>query len=928
MQYSDKYFEQPKGHEENFSDKSTIKIHNILPSIERTFLQIGSTIGKYCIIEEIDRGGMAVVYKALQLDLDREVALKVLPANITINRRFVERFLSEAHAVAKLQHPYIVNIHEVAVENNVYYLAMDFIQGMNLYYYLNFQKPKLVDVLKITVKLAEALAYAHNQKIIHRDLKLNNIIMRDNVTPVLIDFGLAKALEGEQVALTKTGEIMGSPAYMAPERLAGASTDARSDICSLGIMLYEMLTFKNPYFDPRSMPQTTMNVMEANPIPPRKLVPWLPAEIEAVTLKAMNKDPDKRYQTMEEFRDDIQRYQKGEPVLANPPSIWTKGKRFFHVYWPLLVIGLLVAVFSSLFAFSYYLNKKKEQPYWRLSYREDFSDAKYGARWFARPDVVGRDTLTWSIHDKAIRSPAAGGSFIRFERTFTRDVRVEFDIRATSENFPHAGIFLHGNCPDSGYCFHLHRAGETPCGITYPGGDFLFAEYNPADFIAGNQYHVSAQCGGNEIVYKINGMIIARIRDYFPSAGPNHRHIGFFVDGGGCDFENIRMYTFTQPMIRNPVVVADRFAQRGEYNEALAEYEEALPEFAANAGAGDILLKICDCRIHLKQYGLAEKLLERIQPSEDKKGFLMPRRHFLEGILYGKRGAKDKADSAFVRLFECSPEDPLCQSAAAIMIGEAMAELQRNNPSVAASTMEFLSQHYSQTPKDCGRAYLMLMKYYLVKGALEEAKSVGDSILAHYKSDIEITIAAQMALGRIQMANGNKPQAVDLLNRCITAYMPSVGVWQAWMELAEIYEYEGDLADAFIIYTKIFSDAPKYLAIAWMARVRMGEMSDFVTSEERSDKIFDNVILSPHPFLLPRQIAQLYKGEITKEEFQAWWMSAYPGDREYLNYFAKKAILQGNMTQACEYIEEFKKDIAQNTWAAMRLNKTLSLLKK
>ena len=155
-------------------DKFKIKIHNILPTLERTFLQIGSTIGKYRIIEEIDRGGMAVVYKALQLDLDREVALKVLPANITINRRFVERFLSEAHAVARLQHPNIVNIHEVAVENNVYYLAMDFIPGMNLYYHLNFQKPKLVEVLEITAKVADALSYAHKQKIIHRDLKLNN----------------------------------------------------------------------------------------------------------------------------------------------------------------------------------------------------------------------------------------------------------------------------------------------------------------------------------------------------------------------------------------------------------------------------------------------------------------------------------------------------------------------------------------------------------------------------------------------------------------------------------------------------------------------------------------------------------------------------------------------------------------------------------
>ncbi|MBN1307333.1 MAG: serine/threonine protein kinase, partial [Chitinispirillaceae bacterium] len=220
--------------------KGNIRIRNMLASIERTFLPVGSNIGKYRIIDEIDRGGMAVVYKALQLDLDREVALKVMPANITINRRFVERFLTEAHAVAKLTHPNIVNIHEVAVENNIYYLAMDYIPGKNLYYHLHFHKPKLVDVLEIVSRLAEALQYAHNQKIIHRDLKLNNVIMKDRLTPVLIDFGLAKALEDDDSkgGITRTGEIMGSPSYMAPERIMGGCVDHRSDVCSLGIMLY------------------------------------------------------------------------------------------------------------------------------------------------------------------------------------------------------------------------------------------------------------------------------------------------------------------------------------------------------------------------------------------------------------------------------------------------------------------------------------------------------------------------------------------------------------------------------------------------------------------------------------------------------------------------------------------------------------------
>jgi serine/threonine protein kinase len=355
------------------SVKGNVYIRNMLANIERTFLPIGTTVGKYRIIEEIDRGGMAVVYKAVQLDLDREVALKVMPSNISINRRFMERFMSEAHAIARLSHPNIVSIFEVAMHNNIYYLAMEYIPGQNLFYYLNFNKPKLVDALEIVSRLADALNYAHQQKIIHRDLKLNNVIMRDRLTPVLIDFGLAKALEDEdEGGITRTGEVMGSPAYMAPERLLGGVVDHRSDICSLGIMLYEMLTFKNPYLDQRNLHQTALNVMEANPIPPRKLVPWLPREIEAITLKAMIKDPAARYQSMEEFKADINRYQHNETVLAQPPSLTLQLSHFIKRNWPWLSITTTVVVFSALFALSLYIQNRKEQSHWQLSYSERF----------------------------------------------------------------------------------------------------------------------------------------------------------------------------------------------------------------------------------------------------------------------------------------------------------------------------------------------------------------------------------------------------------------------------------------------------------------------------------------------------------------------------------------------------------------------------
>jgi serine/threonine protein kinase len=910
------------------NDKTNIKIHNILPSIERTFLKIGSTIGKYNIIEEIDRGGMAVVYKALQLDLNREVALKVLPANITINRRFVERFLSEARAVAKLHHPYIVNIHEVAVENNVYYLAMDYIPGRNLYYFLNFQKPKLVDVLEISVKLADALAYAHKQKIIHRDLKLNNIIMRDTVTPVLIDFGLAKALEGEEVALTKTGEIMGSPAYMAPERLSGANTDARSDICSLGIMLYEMLTFKNPYLDPRSMPQTTRNVMEANPILPRKIVPWLPAEIEAITLKAMNKEPDKRYQTMEEFRDDLKRYQKGEPVLANPPSIWSKGKHFWHVYWALLVIGLLFVLFSSLFVFSMYLYQKKERPYWFLSFKDGFDGTGLDNKWTMHPAALPPDTLAWALQQKALRSPGAGYSYIKLDRTFFQDVRIEFDVQAVQADMSDIGFFLGGNCPDSGYCFLIHQGPSARCGIAFPGSDFLFSDIDPLEINTANRYHAVIEKKDNFLLFRLNNKTVATLNDCFPMLGRNHRNMGFFVKDSRCDFDNFMVYTYRLPLQKGPCVLADGLAKHGDAESALDEYEESYPDYSTTDLAGEFLLKMCESHIRLGHYGIAARLLDRVRDSVKTGKDLLPWRLFLEGMVYAKTGHAGKSDSSFSRLLKVAPENPFSQSAGSYVIVAAARAVEQHDLTLAEGILSPAHSNLPGNRKAYGKVFLSIMEGYLEKGDIDRAKTIGNMMLPVFKSEPDVFLNIKVALARAHLASGNTSGAIDLLNQCISTIVPSEAVWRAWLLLAGVYEYESNFTDAFTIYKKIYADCPKYLSLPWMARIKMGEIADRVTSEERSDKIFSSVIASSHPFALPRRIASYYTGGISDEAFKQFWISRCPSDSGYMRCEAHKALIDRKPEEARKFLESFQLSVAPNTWTSMQVRKELSLLQK
>jgi serine/threonine protein kinase len=908
-------------------DKRDHKIHNLLSSLEHTYLPIGSVIGKYRIIEEIDRGGMAVVYKAMQLDLDREVALKVLPANITINRRFVDRFLSEAHAVAKLTHPYIVNIHEVAVENNVYFLAMDYIPGLNLYYHLNYQKPKLLEVLEITAKLAEALGYAHRQKIVHRDLKLNNVIMKDNTTPVLIDFGLAKALENEEGTITKTGEIMGSPAYMAPERLFGTNADSRSDICSVGIMLYEMLTFKNPYLDPRSIHQTTMNVIEANPIPPRKLVMWLPPEIEAITLKAMHKEPAKRYQTMEDFAEDIRRYQRGEPVLANPPSAWNKVRRFIRRQWPVLSIFFLIVLFAGIFTYLGYMQSRKERPFWQLIYHKQFFAASLDSEWnqFVMPGT--KASAVWSIHNGELWSPAEGYSYIKLERSFTRDTRVEFDIRPVGDNFFNAGFFLYGNCPDSGYSFHLFRGPMAECGITFPGSAELFSDYNPLELVPAKRYHVAVERKENMVTLWVNKMLIGKICDFFPPLGANHLALGFFVNGSQCAIDNMKIYRFAIPMMPSPILIADRLAERGAVATAIEEYREMLMDFSSAPIAQDILLRIAANQIRLGQYDKAAETLESPQLAK-KNEQVQCRALFLTGVILTRRGNQASGDSVYLRLGNLSGSSLLFQSAVFIMAREILDMMRHGDPAAAERILIFLAQSYPKYSHLLGKIHLAIMDWYTRQGSADAAIEVGLAIVKVHAAASDIVARAKVNLSRLYMGKNKKTQAVDLLNQCLGSYVPSEGLWLAWMDLAAIYECEANYSDAYTTYRKVFEDCPKSIVVPWLARIRMGEIAERAPHAERREDVFDNVVKSPHPFVLPRVIAQYYRGEMANDEFKAFWQRMYPGDAGYLLCFVNKAIILGQKDAALKYSDELEESLVPGSWELMQLANLQGVIRK
>ena len=289
---------------------------------------IGSTISHYKILSDLGQGGMGVVYKAEDTKLRRTVALKFLPIDKLEGEEEKARFLREGQAAAALNHPNICTIHEIDEADGHSFIAMEFVEGQSVKQRIRSRPLKLEEALDIAVQVGQGLQVAHQNAVVHRDIKSSNVMVTAQGLVKVMDFGLAQL--GDRSKLTRTGSTLGTPSYMSPEQAQGQPTDRRSDIWSLGVVLYEMVSGQLP-FKGEVEAAVTYAILNAEPEPLTALRSGLPIELDRVITKALAKAPDERYQHVEEMLVDLRALKKkqesgeGRPVRA--PAVLSRGSR-------------------------------------------------------------------------------------------------------------------------------------------------------------------------------------------------------------------------------------------------------------------------------------------------------------------------------------------------------------------------------------------------------------------------------------------------------------------------------------------------------------------------------------------------------------------------------------------------------------------------